>query len=94
MNRLIAIQQRRAVLVARAAAQRREVHEIFNVWSKPVALVGWLVAVMRRLSPLAITAAAALLFWMKRHHKWRWAGHLITAWEIISSLRRMRNSRS
>jgi hypothetical protein len=95
-TRLSSIQQHRAVLVARAAAQRREMGEIINAWSGPIALVERLAAVFRRLrvSPLVIPAAAALLFWMKRHHKWRWAGHLITAWEIFSSLRRLRANRS
>lgn len=94
-SRLLAIQQHRAALVARAAVQRQGVRELVAAWNGPISLVDRVVAVLRRVRahPLAIPVGAALLIWLRRSRKWLWAGRLWSAWQLVSSLRRMRDSR-
>ncbi len=94
-SRLLAIQQRRANLVARAAAQRQDVREQFAAWSGPISVVDRIVAVFQRLYalPLMIPAGAALMLWLRRRRKWLWAGRLWSVWQLVSSLRHLRTSR-
>lgn len=94
-SRLHSIQQHRAALTARAAAQREDVRSLFVVWRGPISIVDRVAAVLQRVRahPLVIPVGAALLLWLRRNRKWLWAGRLWSAWQLVSSLRRMRDSR-
>jgi len=90
MNAQLAkITRRRAVLVAQAAAQRKEVGRLTQQWQGPLALADHGIALVRtlRAHPLAITLGLALLVRMQRHRLRVWTERIWAGWQIYRSLR-------
>ncbi len=87
-ERLAAITHRRAVLVARAAAQRNEIGRAAQHWRAPLAVVDRGADLVRRLRahPLAILIGVALLVRMGRGRRSAWFGRIWTAWTLYRSL--------
>jgi hypothetical protein len=87
------IRQRRAVLMARAEAQRNEVARVVRPWRVPLSVADRALAVLHRLRahPLAVTAAMVLLVWIGRNRKSPWAGRLLTLWQLYSAVQSQRH---
>lgn len=91
--RLTVIAQRRAALVAQAAAQRREVSACVQAWHKPLAYADRGMALARyvRAHPLALVTGVLLLFRLGRGRVSTWAGRVWTGWRIYQSLQNTRS---
>ncbi|OGI44825.1 MAG: hypothetical protein A2150_05945 [Candidatus Muproteobacteria bacterium RBG_16_64_11] len=87
--RLTAIARRRAVLVARAAAQRDEVGRLVDRWHAPLAFVDRGLALVRsiRAHPLALAVVAALLVRSPGGRLGLWTKRLWTGWRLYQSMR-------
>lgn len=87
-ERLTIIHQHRAVLRARAEAQRAEVVRLVQPWRTPLKFVDGGIALARRMRahPLAIAIGAVLLVRMAGGHWSQWAGRLWTGWQLYQSL--------
>lgn len=90
MNASLAnIIHRRAMLVARAAAQREEIDRAAQPWRAPLAFADRGIALFHALRqhPLAAALAAvtlAQLVFRKRH---RWMRTILAAWQVYRGLR-------
>ncbi len=89
---MVEIAQRRAVLVARAAAQREEIGRLVRPWQASFALADRGLALLRRLRghPLLLTLGVALLARFGSGRLGVWAGRIWTAWQLYRSLQRLR----
>lgn len=87
-ERLAAITHRRAVLVARAAAQRAEIGRSAQRWRAPIDFADRGVDFIRSLRrhPLAILIGVALLVRLSRGRRGAWFGRIWTAWTLYRSL--------
>jgi hypothetical protein len=87
-TQLKTIARRRAVLVARAAAQRDEIGRVVRPWQTPLAFMDRGVALVRRVRthPLGIAIGVLLLLRLVRGPWSAWAGRLWTGWQLYQSL--------
>jgi len=91
--RLTAITQRRAALVAQAAAQRSDVGRCVQPWRTPLAYADRGIEFVRRVRahPLALVTGVLLLFRLGRGRLSVWAGRAWTGWQIYQSLQDRRS---
>lgn len=85
---LARITERRAALIARAAAQRGEVARLVQPWLTPLSFMDRGAALVRRvrMHPLAIAVGVLMLFRLGRGGWSLWAGRLWTGWQLYQSL--------
>lgn len=86
--RLTAITQRRAALIARAAAQRVDVGRLLQPWRTPLSFMDRGADILRRMRmhPLGIALGVLMLFRLGRGGWSLWAGRLWTGWQLYQSL--------
>ena len=86
--RLTTIAQRRAVLVAKAAAQRDEIGRCIQPWRTPLSFVDRGAALVRDVRAHPLTLAIGMLMLFRRiPGRWgAWAGHLWAGWQIYQLL--------
>lgn len=97
MNEMVQIQVRRAHLLARAAAQRRDLSERLAAWKAPLAVADGSIAAARylRRHPSIVAAAVALLVLLKPRRAIIWARRgfvLWRTWRWVSASLRQRMS--
>ncbi len=85
---LMTIARRRAMLVAKAAAQRSELGRRLQPWQTPLVFVDRGMALARRIRthPFALAMGVLLLFRLGSGRWSVWAGRLWTGWQIYQSL--------
>lgn len=99
MNEMLQIQVQRAHLLARAAAERRNVSARLALWEAPLGVADRSVAAARylRRHPSIVVAAVALLVLLKPRRAIAWARRAFVAWRTwrwISDRLRQRASSS
>jgi len=87
--RLLELEERRALLVARAAAQRDRLSALHQQCARPIRLAEHGLQVMRSItrSPLIVAGASAVLMrtpWKKLSRAPRWAW---SAWRVAKAVR-------
>lgn len=90
MNASLAnITHRRAMLVARAAAQREEIGRAAQPWRAPLAFADRGIALLHALRqhPLAVALAAVALAQLVFRKRRRWIRGILVAWQIYRGLR-------
>lgn len=98
MNEMAQIRLRRAHLLARAAAERRNVSARLALWEAPLAVADKSVAAARylRRHPAIVVAAVALLVLLKPRRAIAWTRRALVAWRtwrwISDSLRQRASS--
>lgn len=88
MSRMADIRQRRAALVARAAAQRDEIARSTRAWRSTLSIADRVASLYHRLRahPLPGVLGALLLIWIGRHQTSPWAARVLTLWQLYTSI--------
>ncbi len=87
-RRLAAIEAKRAVLIERAARERGDVADIFQLWSHPLGLVDRCLAAISFVvaRPPLIAAAVIALLVLRPRLAWRWSRRAFGLWQTYRLL--------
>lgn len=87
-SQLVQLQRRRAELVARAEAQRREISAVFGAWQRPLRVLEWGRRAVRfvKSHPVLVAAVVAALIASRRSDLGTWVRRAWLGWRIYRSV--------